>query len=288
MQAHSATGSLRWRRDRVNLGAILRVTRRAVSADESRRATRQWWDLAADDYQREHGAFLGSVRWVWGPEGLDEATAGLLGPVAGRDVLELGCGAAAGSRWLQTQGSQAIGLDLSMRQLQHSRRLDVETQRAVPVVVGDAEHLPFGSDSFDVVASAYGALPFVADAAGCAAEVGRVLREGGRWVFSVTHPMRWCFPDVGGESGLVAERPYFDRRAYVEQVVSGGGIPEATYVEHHRTVGDWVELTVEAGFRLVALLEPEWPADNTKTWGGWSPLRGRMIPGTLIVIAEVA
>jgi hypothetical protein len=31
------------------------------------------------------------------------------------------------------------------------------------------------------------------------------------------------------------------------------------YVEHHRTLGDWVAVLVGTGFRIVALLEPEWP-----------------------------
>src|SRR5690349_23010429 len=32
-------------------------------------------------------------------------------------------------------------------------------------------------------------------------EVARVLRPGGRWVFSVTHPVRWSFPDDPTEAG---------------------------------------------------------------------------------------
>ena len=53
----------------------------------------------------------------------------------------------------------------------------------------------------------------------------------------------------------------------------------AVYVEHHRTLGDRVRDVVAGGFRLVDLVEPEWPAWNTSEWGGWSPLRGNLIPG---------
>jgi hypothetical protein len=73
------------------------VVRRGISDDESRAASRGWWDLEADDYQAEHGAFLGDVDFVWCPEGLREADAHLLGDVRERRVLELGAGAAAGS-----------------------------------------------------------------------------------------------------------------------------------------------------------------------------------------------
>ncbi|MCZ9338239.1 SAM-dependent methyltransferase, partial [Streptomyces sp. TRM76130] len=56
------------------------ATRRAAGVAESARANRGWWDRNADEYQVEHGAFLGDDRFVWCPEGLDEAEAGLLGP----------------------------------------------------------------------------------------------------------------------------------------------------------------------------------------------------------------
>ncbi len=43
---------------------------------------------------------------------------------------------------------------------------------------------------------------------------------------------------------------------------------------------------VAGGFRLVDLVEPEWPAWNTSEWGGWSPLRGNLIPGSAIFVCE--
>jgi hypothetical protein len=113
-------------------------------------------------------------------------------------------------------------------------------------------------------------------------EVYRVLRPGGRWVFSVTHPMRWIFLDDPGEGGLVAVHSYFDRRPYVEH--DEHGVP--TYVEQHRTVGDRVRELVAAGFRVLDIVEPEWPEGHTRNWGQWSPLRGRLFPGTAIFVSE--
>ena len=43
---------------------------------------------------------------------------------------------------------------------------------------------------------------------------------------------------------------------------------------------------VAAGLVLVDLVEPEWPARNEQAWGGWSPLRGALLPGTAIVVAD--
>ena len=257
----------------------MRVERRAVDEAESRRANGPDWDRYADEYQATHGEFLGDAGFVWGPEGLTEAEAGVLGDVAGRDVLEVGSGAGQCSRWIRSRGGRAYGLDLSMRQLQHSRRIDDDTGVAVPSVLGTATHLPFADASFDVVFSSFGALQFVADLDRAVAETARVLRPGGRYAFSITHPTRWMFPDDPGEEGLVASQSYWDRTPYVEVDDATGRV---AYVEHHRTLGDWVAVLAARGFVITDLLEPEWPEGHERVWGGWSGVRGRYTPGTAI------
>jgi SAM-dependent methyltransferase len=263
------------------------VARRAVDAAESARANRRWWDADADDYHAEHGSFLGTSDFVWGPEGLREEQARLLGPpgsLAGRRVLEVGAGSAMCSRWLAGQGARPVAFDVSAGMLRHAVEAAARTGTAVPLVQADAQRMPFRSRSFDLAFSAFGAIPFVADSAAVMAEAARVLRPGGRWVFAVSHPVRWAFPDSGGPEGLTATMSYFDRRPYVEFDEAG----QATYVEQHRTLGDRVRELVAAGFRLLDLVEPEWPDGLDQEWGQWSPLRGRLLPGTAIFVTELS
>jgi SAM-dependent methyltransferase len=262
----------------------VRVERAEVDPRAAVRANRAWWDGDADAYQDEHAAFLGDADFVWCPEGLREADAGLLGPLVGRRVLEVGCGAAPCARWLAGQGAHPIGLDLSAAQLGYARRLAAATGVSVPLVQADATAIPLAAGSVDLACSAFGAVPFVTDTAAVMAEVARVLRPGGRWVFAVTHPMRWCFPDDPGPGGLTVVTSYFDRRDYVERADDG----QLRYVESHRTMGDRVRELVAAGFTLRDVVEPEWPAGHTRTWGQWSPLRGGLFPGTAIFVAQRA
>ena len=251
---------------------------------ESRRANGPDWDRYADEYQSTHGEFLGDAGFVWGPEGLTEAEAGVLGEVADRDVLEVGSGAGQCSRWVRSRGGRAYGLDLSHRQLQHSQRIDQDTGVGVPSVLATATSLPFADASFDIVFSSFGALQFVSDIDDAVRETARVLRPGGRFAFSITHPTRWMFPDDPGEAGLVASQSYWDRTPYVEVDDATGVV---AYVEHHRTLGDWVGLLAGAGFVITRLLEPEWPEGHDRVWGGWSRTRGRFTPGTAIFAAEL-
>lgn len=260
-----------------------RVEFRPVDPQVAVDAARGWWDANAAEYLDEHGEFLGPADFVWCPEGLREADAHLLGDVEGLRVLEVGAGAAQCSRWLIGQGAQVLATDLSAGMLTTARRLDLATGVAVPAVQADARRLPLPDASFDVVFTAFGALPFVADAAAVHAEVARVLRPGGRWVFAVTHPVRWAFPDDPGTAGLTVFKSYFDRRPYVEIGADG----QVDYTEHHRTIADHVAQVLGAGFVLDGLVEPEWPQDLDQEWGGWGPVRGALLPGTLIVRAHL-
>jgi SAM-dependent methyltransferase len=251
------------------------VVRRLAASEETRRANAGFWDSYAPSYQAEHGGELGEAGFVWCPEGVTEDDAGLLGDVAGRTVLDVGCGAGQTTRWLREHGARVVGFDLSLEQLRRATA-------PLPLVRADAESLPLRDGSFDVACSAYGALPFVADSARVMREVARVLKPGGRWVFSVTHPFRWCFPDDPTEAGLRASGSYFDRTPYVEQGEDGA----AVYVEHHRTFGDRVRELVAAGFAVRDVVEPEWPEGHETTYAQWSATRGLLIPGTAIFVTE--
>ncbi len=115
-----------------------------------------------------------------------EALLALLPPVAGRRVLDLGCGS---GRWLlqlaNQQPRQLVGCDLVAGML---LRAGEERQRHhAALVQAGALALPFRAASFDLVVSGL-VLGHVADLAGAIAEIGRVLAPGGQALYSDLHP----------------------------------------------------------------------------------------------------
>lgn len=247
--------------------------RREVESEVSARAARTWWDANANEYLADHGAFLGTGL-IWGPEGASESELALLAPYEGALALEIGSGAAQGAKYLATLGAEVVAVDISFEMLALA---DHEL-----LVQGDARALPFADETFDFAFSAYGALPFLPNAGQVLAEWQRVIKPRGRLVFSVTHPIRWAFPDSPNQDGLTATGSYFDRRPYVEVDDAG----DITYSEHHRTLGDWIDAIHVADLQLIRLIEPEWKSTNKQSWGGWSPLRGAHIPGTAIFVCQ--
>lgn len=254
-----------------------RVGYQSVPDGAAGRAGRSWWDSNAAEYLEEHGEFLGVNDFCWCPEGLREADAHFLGEVRGKRILEIGSGAAQCARWLAREGASVVASDISHGMLLAGPRAD-----DVAPVQADARVLPFADSSFDTVFTSYGVLPFVPDAEAVHREVARVLRPGGAWVFSVSHPIRWAFPDDPTEHGLTVNRSYFDRTPYAE--VEAG---QVAYVEYHRTLGDHIREFAAAGFFLKDLVEPEWPQGHARVWGGWSPTRGEVLPGTAIFVTRL-
>jgi SAM-dependent methyltransferase len=107
------------------------------------RRNRAAWNADADAYQARHDQQLaGGGGKAWGTWNLPESELHVLGEIAGRDILELGCGAAQGSIQLARAGARAIGLDLSEGQLSHARRLLAQAGVHVPLVQASAEAVP--------------------------------------------------------------------------------------------------------------------------------------------------
>ncbi len=102
----------------------------------------------------------------------------LAGPLAAREVLDVGCGDGAYALAAARAGARVTGLDRSTAALARARERAGSERLAVDLLVGDIGTLPLPADRFDLVL-AVTVLCFVEEPARAVAEMARVLRPGG-------------------------------------------------------------------------------------------------------------
>ena len=143
---------------------------------------RRLWTRWSSDYEKSGRRSWANENITWGIWGVPEAEVHLLPEVDDRDVLELGCGTAYVSSWLQRRGARAVGLDPTTAQLEVAVRLQLEFDLRFPLVEAVAERVPLADETFDVIVSEYGASIW-SDPYMWVPEAGRLLRPGGELMF---------------------------------------------------------------------------------------------------------
>jgi SAM-dependent methyltransferase len=214
----------------------------------------------------------------YGPDIATEAELRLLGNVADKRVLELGCGAGAGSVAMALQGARAIGVDVSAQHLSAARRLSERSGVKVELHEGDLGDLAFArADTVDVVLSVY-ALNLVEDVNRVFRQVHRVLKAGSHLVFSVPHPAYDMIVDDDLEEPLLIRRSYFDD-SRIDLDTDG-----PPYFGYHHTISGLFTGLSRANFRVDTILEPE-PRREGRGSPHWREV-SRFVPRTLIMRAR--
>jgi ubiquinone/menaquinone biosynthesis C-methylase UbiE len=217
---------------------------------------RESWDRAADAYVK--GQDTG--RDFYRHEFFGPAQVAVCGDVAGLRLLDVGCGAGYFAREMARRGARVTGVDISPRMIEHARRHEAEAPLGVEYLVANAAEVAarFAAESFDMATSCL-ALQDMPAAELVLRAVRAVLRPGGRFVASITHPCTdtpfraWERDESGRKRWLCIDR-YFERGA-VEYTWGGWG-DGFTTPALHATLEDWLAWILGAGFRLRALREP--------------------------------
>ena len=227
------------------------ANRRDELSDHAAR-NRAYWDRTSDWYHEANARFI-ERGLAWGLWQIPESELNVLGDVIGKDVLELGCGAAEWSRALARIGARPVGLDNSEARLARAREAGAD----FPLVHASAESLPFEDARFDVVMCDWGATTF-ADPYLVIPEVARVLRPGGLLAFSNSSPFGWvCFDREADTYVPRLVNDYFGLRRWDD--------PDGA-TEFNLTYGEWIAVFRRNGLAVEDLIEIQPPPGATSTY----------------------
>lgn len=164
------------------------------------------------------------------------------------------------ARDLSARGHRVVGLDLAPTLLAAAKGAAPEGE----YLIADAAKLPFRASSFDVVV-AYNSLMDIEEMCGAVNEVGRVLRPGGTFCISVTHPVN----DVGrfvDPSTYVVQESYLDSHRFEGSATRDGST--MTFFGWTHPLQDYTDALKGAGLQVTDLREPrpDGPDGRYEAW----------------------
>ncbi len=180
------------------------------------------------------------------------ATLSLLPEVRGKRVLDAACGPGVYSEWLRSHGAEVVAVDASQKMVELAKR---RLGEAADVRQADlSKPLNFlDNESFDIVLSPL-TMEYIEDWNSTFREFYRVLRPGGHFILSVTHPF--------------FDYTYFKSNNYFETELVGNEWQGFNTVKVHmpsfrRSLEATLNPLMEASFCLERILEPK-PTEEFK------------------------
>jgi ubiquinone/menaquinone biosynthesis C-methylase UbiE len=215
------------------------------SAEPADQAAANDYDSFAEAYSAENEVSLANAYYE------RPATLALAGDVAGRRILDAGCGSGPLFTALRDRGAVVTGFDSSAGMLALARRRLGEDADLQLADLG--RPLPFPDAAFDdVIASLV--LHYLEDWTAPLAELRRVLRPGGRLIASVMHP-------IHGHPLVRAGADYWATYQWPQENTTASG-QSFVLTFWHRPLPAMISAFTAAGFRIAAIDEPL-PAPGT-------------------------
>ncbi|KSD35284.1 SAM-dependent methyltransferase [Pseudomonas aeruginosa] len=182
----------------------------------------------------------------------------MLPGLAGKRVVDLGCGFGWFCRWAREQGAaEVLGIDISQNML--GKAWAMTDDPAIRYLRQDLETLELPAASFDFAYSSL-ALHYIDDLRRLLANLHAALLPGAALVFSIEHPIYMAPSHPGWQLDGEGRRTWPLDRYSIEGPRTTDWLASGV-VKHHRTLGSLLNLLIELGFRLARV--EEWsPSDE--------------------------
>jgi len=192
----------------------------------------------------------------------------MLPDVKGQKGLDIGCGEGYNTRLVAQKGAKLTGIDISETFVDHARELDVQEPLGIDYRVCSASEMQFPDNNFNFCVATM-SLMDMPDPSKAIVEAYRVLKPGGFFQFSISHPCfatskwQWQKDEKGRRSALLCGDYFIRQNGNIEQWIFGAApdeekdkyppfkIPRFTMI-----LSDWVNTLIKTGFRIEELCEP--------------------------------
>jgi len=198
-------------------------------------------------------------------------------------ILDLGCGLGYFAREARARGARSVlGVDISQRMLADAAARGPDP--GITYLNASLEQFIPPPGQFDLVVSML-ALHYIQDYAAIVQRVASALAPGGRFAFSVEHPIYTAAGATDWHRGPGGTAEHWPVDRYRDQGERRTNWIIDGVVKYHRTIETYVNTLLDAGFRLARLEEPE--AESTTLLARRPELRGeRRRPPFLLIAAD--
>jgi ubiquinone/menaquinone biosynthesis C-methylase UbiE len=257
---------------------------------------RESWNRLSDYYQNTTIISLNDIHY--GPFSPGEKNLQIIGSVKGLDVLELGCGGGQNSIVCAKWGAKSVkGIDQSENQIEYAIKLAQSQNVEAEFIQGNMEDLSvFKDNSFDLIISSH-ALAYVEDINKVFNESARLIREKGRIVICLGHPIMRVTWQALEEKSIEKIHNYFDEKRDLWDWPDHNGESIATFGQTYPRFEQIINGLITVGFIIERIVEPRsYTPDEVKQLGDKIPYQNypidtkfielnRIIPFSLIVSA---
>ena len=192
----------------------------------------------------------------------------MLPDVNGLRGLDIGCGEGHNTRLLAQRGAKMTAFDVAATFIQYAIDAEREKPLGIDFQLASAVEMPFADQSFDF-ATAFMSLMDMPESDRAIREAFRVLKPGGFFQFSITHPCfqtplwRWIRDENGKKLGVLCGQ-YFDQKpGRIDEWIFGAAPKELTdkmrkfrMAYFDRTLSDWLNGLLDTGFQIERFAEP--------------------------------
>jgi len=204
------------------------------------------WDGVAEDYHKT----VGDTGDLYHRTYVNPVIFEILGDVKGLSILDLACGQGYLSRILVQKGAQVIGVDVSEKMLEIARKSESSEPLGVKYIhCNSADMSDIDGASMDCVVSTFG-FHDIKEIEGTIKECSRVLKDRGKLVFAIPHPLFYGQRFQDEEGYFLKTRHYMSSQDIPHYKYRDAGI-----MAYHRPLSYYFEKAFLVGFKMMAFRE---------------------------------